>query len=65
MIENERTVKQAQAQKYQNEWQELRYELSERESKLKDKRIWEKSIVEKKAEIETLTAEMKVHSFPF
>lgn len=59
-IEHDQQRKQILAQKYQSEWQELRYAASLKEGELKDKAAWEQSIKDKRKEIEALTAEMKV-----
>lgn len=59
-IENERDRKQTAAQRYQTEWQNLRFSESEKKGELKDKEAWQQSIKEKRREIEALAAEMKV-----
>lgn len=59
-LEGEHQRKQTLVQRYQNEWQELRYAQSEKQGQLKDKKAWEQSILDKRKEIEVLTAEMKV-----
>ena len=59
-LEDEHTRKQNAAQKYTNDWQTLRFKLSEKQSELKDKAAWQKSIEDKGKEIGVLMAEIKV-----
>lgn len=59
-LESEHQRKQTLAQRYQSEWQDLRYDESQKQGQLKDKKAWEQSIKDKRKEIEVLTAEMKV-----